>query len=380
MLDQNLALKWIHENAERFGGDPKRITIGGESAGSWSVGYHLVYKKSWPYFTNAILQSGSPFTPDIGTQFLTQGQANAISLKIGNLLGCSRNLLDCLQTISASAINLASYAYQSYPTFVFTPDVFDKEPKQLFQMGQFKKCNILSGYNNFEEISLAENEIGNEQIKDLRKNVSDSLQRAVKKRLSTDDTTANEIINFYSNRSNLDDCYMLFVKIITDHQYKCPTYELAKYYAQLNQSAYVYEYGHKLSVSENKPRVNGASHAEEIPILFAQPLFDHSYFTEAENLFSQRLVRYWGSFVSDGVPSLTDWPDFNGTSVNLNRNVLFLKSDNITNMIYLENDSVCKFWNNLSIAYVASQCGTIGVSFFLCFFLVILAIQTNRIE
>ena len=59
-LDQTMAMKWVYENAEKFGGDKTRITISGESAGSWSVGYHLFDKESWPYFRNAIMQSGGP--------------------------------------------------------------------------------------------------------------------------------------------------------------------------------------------------------------------------------------------------------------------------------------------------------------------------------
>lgn len=58
-LDSNLALQWASENAHTFGGDKSKITLCGQSAGSWLVNYHLYYPKSWPYFRNAIMQSGS---------------------------------------------------------------------------------------------------------------------------------------------------------------------------------------------------------------------------------------------------------------------------------------------------------------------------------
>ena len=59
-LDQSLALSWIYNNADRFGGDEVRITIGGHGTGAFFVGYHLVYEHSWHFFRNAILMSGSP--------------------------------------------------------------------------------------------------------------------------------------------------------------------------------------------------------------------------------------------------------------------------------------------------------------------------------
>ena len=92
LLDQRLALKWVADNIEKFGGDPKsrllkhsiyytkskkiknvpsrvinfltlnkQVTIFGESAGAASVGHHLISPQSWPYYNRAIMQSGSKY-------------------------------------------------------------------------------------------------------------------------------------------------------------------------------------------------------------------------------------------------------------------------------------------------------------------------------
>ncbi|CAG2117207.1 unnamed protein product, partial [Medioppia subpectinata] len=57
--DQLLALKWVRENAEQFGGDRDQITILGESAGSWSVSAHILSPLSKGLFKRAIMESGA---------------------------------------------------------------------------------------------------------------------------------------------------------------------------------------------------------------------------------------------------------------------------------------------------------------------------------
>ncbi|KAJ8032065.1 Cholinesterase [Holothuria leucospilota] len=108
LLDQQLALKWVNENIEAFGGDPTKASIGGVSAGSASVAFHTLSPGSKGLFQNAIMQSGSPFDEWITYR---QGEEARTEVRtLAKLLECSQEdieedakLLQCLMEAPAEA-------------------------------------------------------------------------------------------------------------------------------------------------------------------------------------------------------------------------------------------------------------------------------------
>lgn len=103
LKDQVLALKWVSDNIEYFGGDPTKVTLTGVSAGGASVHYHYLSPMSAGLFQNGISFSGTSLAPWAfanDTTQTTKTLAEALACPIEK----STVMIECLQEVSASTI------------------------------------------------------------------------------------------------------------------------------------------------------------------------------------------------------------------------------------------------------------------------------------
>ena len=151
LADQQAALRWVRDNIANFGGDPGKVTIGGESAGGMSVCDHLVAPGSAGLFRAAIIQSA----PCQSQDDLPTAQTSAASTTQPRL-GCGPGDLaaQCLRAVPADKLQRPP-AFSDFGGVLLTGPVtgtavLPVDPVTAFAEGRAARVPVLIGSNRDE--------------------------------------------------------------------------------------------------------------------------------------------------------------------------------------------------------------------------------------
>ncbi|GBP31682.1 Esterase FE4 [Eumeta japonica] len=316
LKDQLVALKWIKQNIQAFGGNPDDITLGGHSAGAASAEIMMLSPAADGLFHKIILESGSgigswavnPKGPELAKNIAIANGANNVDDDITNL----ENFY--LSLSYQELLRLASVG-----ELLFTPcvdvdidnnEVIVKElPYKNLISGNYTKLPMLTGYTDAEGLLF----YGYREI--LMAQMNEDFKNALPPHFASyaniNEEEAVEILrNFYFEVEIIDyNSIRNFTDYYTDGEFYYWVVESARQNALNSAPVYLYEYTYVTSEAELTGPGLGATHCAQTDLIFISFRTSENY-TERDLIVQDRLVTMWSNFVKFGEPVPQGSPDY----------------------------------------------------------------------
>lgn len=307
MKDQVMALRWVKKNIARFGGNPDKVTIFGESAGSASVTHHTVSPLSKGLFHRAIAESGASYS--VWT-LLPPSLAKSHAYKLASLLKCpvnsTKQAVACLLKKDAAEIvgHLAAFRiWEVNPLTLFQP-VLEPEGPGAFLSGpishwKHSKAPLLIGMTPAEGLLMSAYFV---QLGLDFNWYNDNFDKVAPLSMlyygsaSDPDEVTRKIRNFYFGDNKItSDSWVNITNAHTDSWFTAGVFEKADKHSGPVQF-YFFDYlGDVTTWKWNKTLNFGAGHAEEVIYLwYADGL------TGEDLELSKNMVKLWTGFAKTG--------------------------------------------------------------------------------
>ena len=297
LLDQAAAIDWVHKNISAFGGDPAKVTIFGESAGSISVSAQMASPLSKNLIKRAIGESGSVFMLIAPTMSLEQAEQQGS--KFASLVGADN--IEALRAIPAK--KMLDLAQQHRAEVRFWPNVdgyfLPKQPKDIYASGEQAHVPLLAGWNTDEQSAPAF--FGKEP---------QTLENYIARMRTLYGENADEMLKLYpaSNEKQMKDSAGA---LAGDRFIAYSTWKWIEEQLQTGEApVYRYHFEQAPPQPAGTPS-HGAYHSADIEYVFETLDSKNLPWTAADRKLSELISSYWTNFAKSGDPNspgLPNWP------------------------------------------------------------------------